>query len=240
MLGVLSVMGADGQAARRGEGRAADGPRRPDRRRRRAAPCALLAKADAEAEAAAARATLAALVENAPFAVSMTDRDLRLLQVSRRWREERGLVGADVIGRSIYDIFPNVELGRRARAGPGRRDPAAGGAARPCPTVAHPGCATSTRPGAMPSGQIGGILSMSVEVTELVEALHKAEASEKRLKLAMEIGDLAMWEMDLRRETMTAAGVNPVPTSGPRLDFFEIDRGGRRLAGGASARPSRR
>src|SRR6185437_12907329 len=55
---------------------------------------ALLARADAEAEAAAARATLAALVENAPFAVSMTDHDVRLLHV---------------IGRSLYDIFPAAD-----------------------------------------------------------------------------------------------------------------------------------
>ena len=41
----------------------------------------------------------ATLVEHAPTAVSMTDRDLRVLKVSRRWREERGLQADDVIGR---------------------------------------------------------------------------------------------------------------------------------------------
>ena len=35
-----------------------------------------------------------------------------------------------------------------------------------------------------------------------------------------------MWEMDLRREKMTAAGVNPVQTTGPRLKFFEMTEAG--------------
>ncbi len=224
VLGVLSVMGA--AAKPRDEAKAARmmdlaGLIADDVERR----LALLAKADAEAEAAAARATLAALVENAPFAVSMTDCDVRLLQVSRRWREERGLVGADIIGRSLYDIFPNVNW-----AGEHERILAGETLLREVQLVLPDGRAPWMRyehtPWRDASGHIGGILSMSVEVTELVEALHKAEASEKRLKLAMEIGDLAMWEMDLRREKMTAAGVNPVPTSGPRLDFFEMTEAG--------------
>ena len=130
VLGVLSVMGA--RAKPRDEAKAARmmdlaGLIADDVERR----LALLAKADAEAEATAARATLAALVEHAPIAVSMTDRDVRVLQVSRRWREERGLVGADVIGRSIYDIFPNVDWAGEHGGILRRRDTAPGGASHP-------------------------------------------------------------------------------------------------------------
>src|SRR6185437_7963116 len=182
---------------------------------------ALLARADAEAEAAAARATLAALVENAPFAVSMTDHDVRLLQVSRRWREERGLVGADVIGRSLYDIFPAADWSKehdRILAGETLHREVQ----LTLPDGRRPWVRYEHTPWRDASGRIGGILSMSVDVTELVETLQRAEASEKRLMLAMEIGDLAMWEMDLRREEMTFAGINPVPSKGVIVRYADL------------------
>ncbi|HWF78696.1 MAG TPA: ATP-binding protein [Caulobacteraceae bacterium] len=182
---------------------------------------ALLARADAEAEAAAARATLAALVENAPFAVSMTDHDVRLLQVSRRWREERGLVGADVIGRSLYEIFPAADWSKehdRILAGETLHREVQ----LTLPDGRRPWVRYEHTPWRDASGRIGGILSMSVDVTELVETLQRAEASEKRLMLAMEIGDLAMWEMDLRREEMTFAGINPVPSKGVTVRYADL------------------
>ena len=182
---------------------------------------ALLARADAEAEAAAARATLAALVENAPFAVSMTDHDVRLLQVSRRWREERGLVGADVIGRSLYEIFPAADWSKehdRILAGETLHREVQ----LTLPDGRRPWVRYEHTPWRDASGRIGGILSMSVDVTQLVETLQRAEASEKRLMLAMEIGDLAMWEMDLRREEMTFAGINPVPSKGVIVRYADL------------------
>ena len=224
VLGILSVAGAapkprdDEKAARLMDlaGLIAD---EVERRR------ALLAKADAEAEATAARATLAALVENAPFAVSMTDRDVRLLQVSRRWREERGLVGADIIGRSLYEIFPAVDWRQE-------HELVLGGETLhrevqlSLPDGRRPWMRYEHSPWRDARGRIGGILSMSVDVTALVEALQRAQASEQRLKLAMEIGDLAMWEMDLPREQMTHAGVNPIPSDTHSLDFFDLTEGG--------------
>ena len=186
---------------------------------------ALLAKAHAEAEAAAARATLAALVENAPFAVSMTDTDVRLLQVSRRWREERGLVGADVIGRSLYDIFPAVDWTRehgRVLAGETLHREVQ----LALPDGRRPWVRYEHTPWRDAGGRIGGILSMSVDVTELVEAMKRAQASEQRLKLAMEIGDLAMWEMDLEREMVSSAGINPVPSKAVSLGYRDLTAAG--------------
>jgi PAS domain S-box-containing protein len=224
VLGVLSVMGAP--AKPRDEAKAARmmdlaGLIADDVERR----LALLAKADAEAEASAARATLAALVEHAPIAVSMTDRDLTVLQVSRRWREERGIEAADVIGRTMPDIFPKDDWSWD-HAGILRGETAH----REAQVILPDGRARWLRfehsPWRDAHGRVGGILSTSIDVTELVETLRSAEASEQRLQLAMEIGEIAMWELDLRREKMTAAGVNPVETSGPRLDFFEMTEAG--------------
>jgi PAS domain S-box-containing protein len=210
LLGVLSVVGASAvpysqaKAARLMDlaGLIAD-----DVERRRA----VLAKTAAEAEAAAARATAAAVVENAPFAVSLTARDNRILQVSQRWREERGLVDTDIIGRSTLDIFPDADWSdAQARVLAGetlRRE-----AQLTLPDGRRPWLRYEHTPWRDASGEIGGVLSMSVEITELVEALQRAEASEKRLKLALEIGDLRMWEVDMRRRTVTDAGADTFTT----------------------------
>jgi PAS domain S-box-containing protein len=187
---------------------------------------ALIAKAGAEAEANAARATLASLVEHAPIAVSMTDRDMRVLQVSRRWREERGIAAADVIGRPMQDIFPKDDWSWDHASILGGET-----VHREAQVILPDGRSRWLRfehtPWRDASGGVGGILSTSIDVTELMETLRNAEASEQRLKLAMEIGETAMWEMDLRRETMTSAGVNPVPSTAGPLNFLALtDEGG--------------
>ncbi|HEV2461895.1 MAG TPA: PAS domain-containing protein, partial [Ktedonobacterales bacterium] len=46
-------------------------------------------------------------IEYTPAPVAMLDRELRYLATSRRWRQEYQ-VGEDVLGRSHYDLFPEI------------------------------------------------------------------------------------------------------------------------------------
>src|SRR6185437_16770855 len=46
-------------------------------------------------------------IEHAPAALSMYDRDMRYLAVSRRWREVYGVHGA-IIGRPHYEVVPDL------------------------------------------------------------------------------------------------------------------------------------
>jgi len=60
-------------------------------------------------------------IEHAPAALSMYDRDMRYLAVSRRWREVYGVHG-DIIGRPHYEVVPDLperwkEFHRRGLAG---------------------------------------------------------------------------------------------------------------------------
>jgi len=184
---------------------------------------AVVARARAEAEVVAARATVTSLVEHAPFAVLMTDRDMRVLQVSQRWREERGLVDAKVVGRPLHELFPEDDWSHahvRALAGETVRHEAQ----LTLPCGRRPWLRIEDTPWREAGGEIGGLLSISFEISELVEALQRAEASEKRLSLALEIGELRTWEVDLRRKAITEAGADANLSSVPRT-FEEMTDG---------------
>ena len=64
------------------------------------------------------------LVKNTPAAVAMFDRDMRYIMASDRWIQDYNLVGRDIIGKSHYEIFPEIldmpewlALHKRAMAG---------------------------------------------------------------------------------------------------------------------------
>ena len=54
------------------------------------------------------KARLLAFVTHAPAAVAMFDKELKYIAASNRWIEEYHLEGIPILGRSHYEVFPNV------------------------------------------------------------------------------------------------------------------------------------
>jgi PAS domain S-box-containing protein len=169
---------------------------------------AVLARARAEAEARAARATLASVVQAAPVALAMTDTQLRIIQGSPRWFEERGFEPERVIGKRLYDILP----GTRQRWGEAFDRALSGETVRgdrvrlDLPDGRTAWIRSEHSPWRDASGAIGGLLLMSVDITDVVNALEATERSEQRLVLASEIGEVNIWEVDFRRKELNGLG----------------------------------
>jgi PAS domain S-box-containing protein len=123
-------------------------------------------------------------IEHAPASLAMFDRAMRYLAVSRRWRDDFGLGDAPLLGRSHYEVFPEVperwrEVHRRALAGEVLR-------AEEDPFERHDGSIQwqrwEVRPWYQADGGIGGIVTFTEDISER----KRAEADVRRLNADLE------------------------------------------------------
>ncbi len=146
-----------------------------DRRR------ALRGLKQAAAEANTLGKRMADIIETAPVALVITDRDLGILRVSHRWLAERGLEGVDVFGKRMSELFPENQderasvyeaalAGKTVRWDKLRIDLANG---------KRPWIRGEATPWRDADGAIGGLLITSHDVTDLVEAVEAAEAANR-------------------------------------------------------------
>ncbi len=122
-------------------------------------------------------------IENAPIAMAMLDTEMRYLAYSRKWLEDYGLVGENLVGRSHYEVFPQIPerwkaLHQRALAGEALSNPEdifqlSDGETSYLRWAIHPWRHAG--------GSIGGMIMVSDVVTDLVRARQQAIES-ARLK----------------------------------------------------------
>ncbi len=138
------------------------------------------------------------LVEEAPFAVALYDRDLRLQVVSPRFLEIFQATEAQVIGRSLHELTSGtrkrfVNAVERALTGETvvRRE-----------DQLHDGLGRShtlrweARPWRDPEGEIVGVITYMDDVTALSQARREARANARRLRVALGAAKAGVYEID--------------------------------------------
>lgn len=172
---------------------------------------------------------LKSFVKNVPAGVAMLDRDLRYLQVSDRWCSDYSVDSSQVLGRSHYEIMPDIpvrwkEMNRRAlegetfRSEENRWDRAGG-------TM---WVRKEVLPWRTASGAIGGILILAEDITprkQMEDALSGMtrkliEAQEKeRARIGRELHDDINQRLALLSLELGELRENPADLQ-PRLEDF--------------------
>ncbi len=155
-----------------------------------------------------AQAYLEAMVDSAPLALALTDRDLRFIRHSPRWLTELGIEGRAIIGQTIYELFPEAKArfseayhealqGRGASADALWTDVIDG--RRLC-------LRCEVTPWRRTDDDVGGLFIAVHDLTQMQQALERSERAERRLKIATEITKLHVFEADYVQGVMVSEG----------------------------------
>jgi PAS domain S-box-containing protein len=127
-------------------------------------------------------ALLRLFIKHAPAAIAMFDTEMRYLQVSDRFLKDYSLVGQDLIGKSHYDVFPDLperwkEVHRRILAGAVER-------CEEDPYVTPDGSTGWLQWESLPwrraNGEIGGLILFTQVITERKRSEEALRSSEER------------------------------------------------------------
>jgi PAS domain S-box-containing protein len=184
---------------------------------------AKVAREAARRESDVAQRMVAQIIETAPLSLLMTDTEMRVVSASPRWIESRQFGDREVVGRSLYELFPSTyEKWRpvydRCLAGESIH-------ADRVEFLRGDGSViwlqVELTPWRDTAGDVGGLIITSHDVTDMVAALERTERSEERLRLAIEIADMHVWELDYRRRELINMGAEATfytdPTSYKQL-----------------------
>lgn len=138
-------------------------------------------------------------IEGAPTAIAMFDRQLCYLTVSNQWLKDFQLLGSDIIGESIYQIFPsssdtwvryfNAGLNGETIKNDGEKLKRQDGVELWLKYVICPWYDAN--------GVIGGIIVNTIDITEQRKAVEELTFTKDRLQLATEATKVGVWDLDV-------------------------------------------
>jgi diguanylate cyclase (GGDEF)-like protein/PAS domain S-box-containing protein len=140
------------------------------------------------------------LADWAPVSMAIFDHDMRYLELTQGWRDACHIGNRDLIGLSHYEIFPELpqqwkDVHRRCLEGATERSES-DLFVRPDGTRGW--IRWEVKPWRDDSGNIGGIVMWSEDITARKEAEGIVQDSERRFKTALANSHVAVWEQDLQ------------------------------------------
>jgi PAS domain S-box-containing protein len=145
-------------------------------------------------------ALLRLFIKHTPAAIAMFDTDMRYLQVSDRFLTDYDLEGQDIIGKSHYDVFPDIPLHWREAH---RRILA--GAVERCEEETYIAADGSTGwlqweslPWRNVDGEIGGLILFTQVITARKRAEEALRASEERFAKIFHLSPFRMGILRIR------------------------------------------
>ncbi|MDO8911090.1 MAG: PAS domain S-box protein [Phenylobacterium sp.] len=157
--------------------------------------------------AVAAERQIRQLIENAPFAVAMFDRDLRYLMISSRWRHAFSLGHRDHVGLRLEDVFPTIPkkfLAAQRRALKGEVISSKEDRFTDSQGGKH-WVRWEARPWLDAAGEIGGMLAYVDDISAVASARREAQTNARRLKVALSAADAGVYEIDHVNKTFWAS-----------------------------------
>ena len=137
--------------------------------------------------------------EVAPVAIAMFDRNMVLLAASKRFRDDYVAGRADLVGRNLYEILPEVEtkwrpVHERCLAGAVESHP---GERFPHPDGTEQWVRWEIQPWYDAEDRIGGIVLFSEDITEQKRTERELSENAARLRLAQHVAQMGSFEWDL-------------------------------------------
>lgn len=144
-------------------------------------------------------------ISQAAPSLAMLDKDMKYIAVSEKWKKTYNKENVEIIGKSHYDIFP--EIGDDWKA---NHQKCLNGYIDVCeeaPFVRADGTVQwifwDVRPWYLSDGKVGGLLMYTGDITKQKEERLAKEKVEQILKSTSEVAKIGTWELDVKSDKLT-------------------------------------
>tara|TARA_R110002050_G_scaffold74772_6_gene160365 strand:+ start:143610 stop:148919 length:5310 start_codon:yes stop_codon:yes gene_type:complete len=148
-------------------------------------------------------------IEQAPTAIAMLDNNMKYMAVSQRWIKDYKMEGQEIIGRSHYDIFPEIGEDWKANHQKGLK-----GAIDVCdgaPFVRGDGTVQwvywDVRPWYISEGNIGGLIMHTGDISDQKEKEEEKRRVDKILESTNKVARIGTWELDIATDKYTLSKI---------------------------------
>nr|WP_321224528.1 PAS domain S-box protein [uncultured Psychroserpens sp.] len=148
-------------------------------------------------------------MEQAPPSIAMLDNDMKYMAVSQKWKIDYKLEDVDVIGKSHYEVFP--EIGDDWKQ---KHKACLKGAVDICDEflfVRGDGSKQwifwNVKPWYISKDEIGGLIMYTGDITHVKEQHQEKIRVEDILKKTTDVARIGTWELDLRTDVYTLSDI---------------------------------